>query len=80
MAVRESKLTAVAGFQLIEEVAAQGTPVILVPHHLAFARRVSDTTLFLSEGQITEQAHGAEFFERPKSEICRRFLDKVLRI
>lgn len=66
--------------EMIEEVAAQGTPVILVTHHLAFARRVSDTTLFLSEGQITEQAPTVEFFERPQTEACRRFLDTVLRL
>jgi polar amino acid transport system ATP-binding protein len=66
--------------EMIEEVAEQGTPVILVTHHLAFARRVSNTTLFLAAGQITEYGPTAAFFERPKTEACRRFLDTVMRM
>ncbi|WFB37511.1 amino acid ABC transporter ATP-binding protein [Kiritimatiellota bacterium B12222] len=66
--------------EMIEEVAAQGTPVMLVTHHLAFARRVSDTTLFLAEGQITEHGPTSAFFERPQTEACRRFLDRVMRM
>ncbi|MGA0332592.1 MAG: amino acid ABC transporter ATP-binding protein [Kiritimatiellia bacterium] len=66
--------------EMVEEVAGQGTPVILVTHHLAFARRISDHTLFLADGQITEFGPTAEFFARPRTETCQRFLETVLRI
>lgn len=66
--------------EMVEEVAAQGTPVILVTHHLAFARRVSDTILFLADGQITEHGTTQAFFDHPKTEACRRFLDTVMRM
>ncbi len=66
--------------EMVEEVAGQGTPVILVTHHLAFARRVSDRVLFLANGQITESGSTQEFFEKPKTEACQRFLDTVLRM
>lgn len=66
--------------EMIEEVAEQGTPVILVTHHLAFARRVSNTTLFLADGQITEYGPTPEFFAGPKTADCRRFLDTVMRM
>jgi polar amino acid transport system ATP-binding protein len=66
--------------EMVEEVAEQGTPVILVTHHVAFARRVSDYLLFLAEGQITEHGKTKDFFENPKTEACRRFLDTVMRM
>jgi len=66
--------------EMIEEVAEQGTPVILVTHHVAFASRVSDYVLFLSEGRILEHAPTQEFFENPKTEICRKFLETVLKM
>ncbi|MDF3130330.1 amino acid ABC transporter ATP-binding protein [Kiritimatiellaeota bacterium B1221] len=66
--------------EMIEEVAGQGTPVILVTHHLAFARRVSDMILFLADGQITEFCSSEEFFKQPETEACQRFLDTVLRM
>jgi len=66
--------------EMVEEVAEQGTPVILVTHHLAFASRISDTTLFLAEGNITEHGPTREFFDRPRTKTCQRFLETVMRI
>lgn len=66
--------------EMVEEVAEQGTPVFLVTHHLAFARRVSDYVLFLADGQITEHGNTREFFNNPETEACQRFLETVMRM
>jgi tungstate transport system ATP-binding protein len=44
-----------------------GTPVVLITHDLAQARRLADEVVFLHKGQIKERTPAAAFFARPKS-------------
>lgn len=62
---------------MIAELRAEGRDLILVTHHLAFARQVADQAAFLAEGKILEQ--GPRLFDDPQTEPCRRFLSRVLR-
>ncbi len=62
---------------MIAELRAEGRDLVLVTHHLAFARTVADQAAFLAEGKIVE--HGPDIFSDPQSEPCRRFLARVLR-
>jgi polar amino acid transport system ATP-binding protein len=53
--------------------------LVLVTHHLAFARTVADYVAFLADGRIVESGPAAQVFNRPATDACRRFLDTVLR-
>lgn len=62
---------------MIAELRTEGRDLILVTHHLAFARTVADQVAFLADGKIME--HGTDLFANPQTEACRRFLLRVLR-
>lgn len=66
--------------ELVGEMTREGLPVILVTHHLAFARRSADHMGYLAEGRL--KAHGPvdAFFEDPGLPECRRFLETVLQL
>lgn len=65
--------------EVIEELKAEGRDFILVTHAMGFARRVGDVAAFLADGNIVEHAPAAALFAAPQSEVCRRFLEKVLK-
>ena len=48
--------------------------MIVVTHEMAFARRVSDRVMFLSEGKIEEMGPPEQVFTRPRSEKTSAFL------
>ena len=55
--------------ELVEGLLRQLTPaltLIIVTHNLGQARRASDNTMFLYEGQLVEHGPTEELFERPK--------------
>ena len=55
--------------ELVEGLLRQLTPaltLIIVTHNLGQARRASDNTMFLYEGQLVEHGPTEEVFERPK--------------
>lgn len=60
----------------IEELAANGTTMLIVTHELSFAQRVSTNTLFMYKGRILESAPTKEFFVHPKQEKTIEFLLK----
>jgi ABC-type histidine transport system ATPase subunit len=58
--------------------ADEGRTMIVVTHEMAFARGVSSEVLFLHEGKIEERDTPERIFGNPRSERCRRFLQRVL--
>jgi len=66
--------------EVIEELKAEGRNLILVTHAMGFARRVGDVVAFLADSKIAEHGPATELFAAPKTEACRRFLEKVLKI
>ncbi|MEV6049843.1 amino acid ABC transporter ATP-binding protein [Streptomyces sp. NPDC052107] len=63
---------------VIRDLAAQGTTMIVVTHEIAFAREVADTVVFMADGRIVEQGPPGEVLDRPRHERTRAFLAKVL--
>ncbi|MFJ9433111.1 amino acid ABC transporter ATP-binding protein [Streptomyces sp. NPDC101490] len=63
---------------VIKDLAASGTTMIVVTHEIGFAREVADTVVFMDEGRIVEQGPPAEVLESPLHERTRAFLSKVL--
>ncbi|MEU2230755.1 amino acid ABC transporter ATP-binding protein [Streptomyces vietnamensis] len=63
---------------VIKDLAASGTTMIVVTHEIGFAREVADTVVFMDEGRIVEQGSPAEVLDSPRHERTRAFLSKVL--
>lgn len=65
--------------QAIEELRGEGRDMILVTHHIAFARRVADHAAFLADGRIIDARAAPEFFDSPTAPAQRDFLARVLK-
>lgn len=55
--------------------ASQGRTMIIVTHEMQFAKAVADRVIFLESGKIVEAAPPEEFFEHPKTERAKQFLN-----
>ncbi len=59
------------------ELAQDGMTMVVVTHEMNFARRVSNRVIFMADGQIVEEGAPNEFFDHPKSDRARDFLDSI---
>ncbi|MGZ4442476.1 MAG: amino acid ABC transporter ATP-binding protein [Nocardioidaceae bacterium] len=64
--------------EIVRDMAASGTTMVLATHEMAFAREVATKVCFLDDGTILEQGTPAEMFGNPTHERTRRFLRRVL--
>lgn len=64
---------------LIRALAESGQRIVLSTHEIAFARRVADWVLFLEHGKIVESAPAEDFFEAPKHQTAKEFLQALTR-
>ncbi len=62
--------------EVILNLADQGRTMLIVTHEMQFARAVADRILFLEDGRILEEGSPEEFFEHPKTERAKQFLQK----
>jgi tungstate transport system ATP-binding protein len=49
--------------------------VVMATHNLTQARRMADEIIHIHSGEIVEVAAPEDFFEKPKSEITRKFIN-----
>ncbi|MDI6104033.1 amino acid ABC transporter ATP-binding protein [Actinoplanes sp. NEAU-A12] len=63
---------------VLRDLAAGGTTMIVVTHEIGFAREAADTVVFMDEGRIVEQGTPAAVLDDPQHERSRAFLSKVL--
>lgn len=49
--------------------------VLFVTHHQQHARAVADRCVLLAGGRVQEEAASGDFFERPRGDVLRHFLD-----
>ncbi|MGY4645058.1 amino acid ABC transporter ATP-binding protein [Cellulomonas sp. URHB0016] len=63
---------------VIRDLAATGTTLVVVTHEIGFAREVATTVVFMDEGRIVEQGSPAQVLDDPQEDRTRAFLDKVL--
>jgi glutamate transport system ATP-binding protein len=52
--------------------------MVVVTHEMGFARRAANRVVFMSDGQIVEEADPETFFTTPKSDRAKDFLGKIL--
>ncbi len=57
------------------ELARGGSTMMIVTHELQFAGAVADRIVFLDDGEIVESNAPEEFFNQPKTERAKRFLN-----
>ena len=75
------EITAALDPEMVREVldvvlalAREGRTMLIVTHEMQFARAVADRMIFLEGGNIVEQGTAEEFFEKPKTERLKKFL------
>ena len=60
--------------ELVRELAAEGTTILMATHEMAFARDVAHRVVFLDGGVIVEQGPPAQVFGAPREARTREFL------
>jgi len=64
---------------VIVSLANEGMTMICVTHEMGFARRVADRVVFISQGEIIEEAEPTTFFETPQHQRTKAFLSRILK-
>lgn len=60
--------------EVILQLAENKRTMLIVTHEMQFARAVADRILLLDDGRIQEDTDPETFFENPKTELAKRFL------
>ena len=75
------EITAALDPEMVREVldvvlslAKEGRTMIIVTHEMQFARAVADRMVFIDNGRIVEEGNSEEFFDSPKTDRLKRFL------
>ncbi len=63
----------------IGELRDEGRDLLLVTHHMGFARTAADHCLFMAEGRIVESGPVERLFTEPHSKELKQFLGRVMR-
>lgn len=63
---------------VMEELAHEGTTMIVVTHEMHFAREAADTVIYLDEGQIVEAGPPEQVLGDPEDERTKVFLHRFL--
>lgn len=63
---------------VMTSLAKEGMTMVCVTHEMGFAHKAADRVVFMSDGEIVEDATPDEFFSNPKSARAKDFLSKIL--
>jgi glutamate transport system ATP-binding protein len=63
---------------VMTSLAKEGMTMLVITHEMGFARRAANRVVFMSEGEIVEDAPPDVFFTRPSSDRAKDFLGKIL--
>ena len=64
--------------EVMRGLAKENMTMVVVTHEMGFAREVGSRVVFMENGHIIEENTPDEFFDTPKSDRLKAFLDKVL--
>mgnify|MGYP001231493155 FL=1 len=64
--------------EVMVDLANDGMTMICVTHEMGFARSVADRIIFMDLGEIVEESKPSEFFDNPKNERTKNFLQQIL--
>ena len=65
---------------VMRRLAEEGMTMLIVTHEMEFARSVSNHVLFMEDGVIVEQGPSKEFFDHPKQQRTRDFINFILKV
>lgn len=63
---------------LMKELAADGTTMVVVTHEMGFAREAADRVTFMDDGKIIEEGAPQEVFDNPQHERTQLFLSQII--
>lgn len=63
--------------QVMKQLAEEGMTMVVVTHEMKFAKEVADRVIMLDKGVIIESSDPKTFFENPKHERTRQFIQMV---
>ena len=63
---------------VMKDLAQENFTIVCVTHEMGFAKEVGHRIVFMDHGVIIEENTPAEFFNNPKSERARKFLNEIL--
>jgi len=63
---------------VMEELAHEGTTMIVVTHEMHFARAAADRVIFMDEGRILEEGPPEQVLNEPRDDRTRNFLRRFL--
>ena len=64
---------------VMRQLAEDGMTMLVVTHEMNFARNVSTKVVFMEDGTVVEAAPAKDFFEHPKEERVKAFLQTMER-
>ncbi|MDO4856156.1 MAG: amino acid ABC transporter ATP-binding protein [Limosilactobacillus gorillae] len=64
--------------KVMQELANNGMTMVVVTHEMGFAKTVADQIWFMADGNIQEMASPDVFFDNPKTDRAKDFLQKIL--
>jgi ABC-type polar amino acid transport system ATPase subunit len=64
---------------VMEELAHEGTTMIVVTHEMDFAREAADRVFFMEEGVFIEEGPPEQVLDAPRNPLTRVFLERFLR-
>jgi len=62
----------------IKKLTHTGLTNIIVTHEMGFAKEIADEVIYMDEGKIIEYGDADSFFNNPKEERTKQFLNKIL--
>ena len=63
---------------VMEQLAHEGSTMIVVSHEMAFAREAADRVLYLEGGLVVEEGPPEQVLDDPQTEECQQFLKRFL--
>lgn len=65
--------------EVMEELAREGTTMLVITHEMDFARDAADRVVFMEEGVFIEEGPPEQVLDAPKNPLTRVFLERFLR-
>ena len=62
---------------VMRELAEEGMTMLVVTHEINFARNVSNYVIFMENGVIVEKNDSRSFFENPREERIKTFIQNI---
>lgn len=63
---------------VIKTLRDEGMTMVIVTHEMGFAKEVSDRILFMDQGIVLEENNPVDFFNNPKEDRTKQFLNRVI--